>query len=80
MSSTNIYRRLLELLPSEPTLTATVAAVHADGTATVTYPGGGTARLRNPFDQTAGQPVYTQGDAITGAAPDLPLVLIEIGT
>ena len=54
MSSTNIYRRLLELLPSEPTLTATIAVVHADGTATVTYPGGGTARLRNPFDQTAG--------------------------
>ena len=80
MSSTNIYRRLLELLPDTPTLTGTVAVRHADGTATVTYHGGGTARLRNPFDQTAGQPVYTQGDAITGPAPDLPLVLIEIGT
>ncbi len=80
MSSTNIYRRLLELLPDTPTLTGTVAVRHADGTATVTYPGGTTARLRNPFDQAASQPVYTQGDTITGPAPALPLVLIEIGT
>ena len=79
MSSTNVYRRLLELLPDTPTLTGTVAVRHADGTATVTYPGGTTARLRNPFDQAASQPVYTQGDTITGPAPDLPLVLIEIG-
>ena len=80
MSSTNIHRRLLELLPDSPTLTATVAVTHADGTATVTYPGGGAARLRNPFGEAAGQPVYTQADTITGPAPDLPLVLIEIGT
>ena len=80
MSSTNIYRRLLELLPDTPTLTGTVAVRHADGTATVTYPGGTTARLRNPFDQAASQPVYTQGDTITGPAPDLPLVQLEIGT
>lgn len=79
MSSTNIYRRLLELLPETPTFTGTVAVNHADGTATVTYPGGGTARLRNPFEQPADQPVYTQGDTITGPAPDLPLVLLEIG-
>ena len=34
--STNVFRQLLELLPQSPLTIATVAAVHGDGTSTVT--------------------------------------------
>ena len=76
--TTNLYTRLLALLPDAPQLTATVSIAHADGTATVTFPGGGVMRVRNPLKQAQGAHVYVQGDAITGDAPDLPYVLIEI--
>ena len=79
MSTTNIYRRLRELLPDAPTLYAQVLAVHADGTASVQHPGGAVRRVRNPFDAAAGASVYVQGDAIAGSAPALgAAVLIEI--
>lgn len=79
MSNTNVFRRLIELLPATPVFTGTVLVAHADGTATVEYPGGAQSRLRNPFAVGAGGHCYTQGDTITGPAPTLPLVLIEIG-
>ncbi|MCS4509125.1 hypothetical protein [Xylophilus ampelinus] len=76
--SATLFRRLVELLPSDPQLFATVEAVHSDGTATVVLPGGGRLRVRNPLELTAAATVYVQGGAITGDAPNLPLVEIEI--
>ena len=76
--STSLYTRLLSLLPDQPQLTATVSIAHADGTATVAFPGAGVMRVRNPLKLPQGAQVYVQGDAITGDAPDLPYVLIEV--
>lgn len=76
--STTLYTRLLELLPSQPVLTATVDTVYPDGTAMVTMPGGAQARVRNPLGRAAGATVYVQDGAVIGDAPDLPVVLIEI--
>lgn len=77
--STNIFRRLLELLPSEPVLVGSISAAHADGTATVQLPGGALLRVRNPLAQPLGAAVYLQGGAVIGDAPQLPVIEMEIG-
>lgn len=76
--STTLYTRLLELLPGQPVLTATVAAVYGDGTALATMPGGAQARVRNPFANGVGDAVFVQDGAVIGEAPALTPVLIEI--
>ncbi len=76
--SAALYRRLVELLPSDPQLFGTVQIVHDDGTATVRLPGGGELRVRNPLALPAGATVYVQSGAISGDAPNLPLIEIEI--
>lgn len=77
--STNLYKRLLSLLPEDPVQSGTVAAAYADGTALVTLDGGGgQLRVRNPLGMTAAQKVYVKAGEITGQAPDLPYVLIEV--
>jgi hypothetical protein len=78
MTTLNLFLRLREVLPSDPLLVGDVATDHGDGTATVLFPGAGVARLRNPQAIAAGARVFVQGGAITGEAPDLPSVLIEI--
>lgn len=77
--TTNLFRRLLDLIPGPaPLLVGTVSDTFADGTAQVELPGGGTLRVRNPLASAAADRVFVQGDAITGPAPDLDLVEIEI--
>lgn len=79
MSTTNLYRRLIELLPSDAQLVGDVQDVQPTaGTATVMLPGGGTLRVRDPLGSAIGDRVFVQGSAITGPAPTLPIVLIEI--
>lgn len=78
MTTTNLFKRLRQLLPDEPVLTGQVSAVHGDGMATVDLPGSGQLRVRNPLGQQEGASVYVQGQAITGEAPQLPYVLMEI--
>lgn len=74
--STNLYRQLRELLP-EPALTvATVATTHADGTCTVTYPGGSQQRVRGIG--AAEQKVFVRAGQIEGQAPALASVTIEV--
>lgn len=75
MSITNLYRALRDLLPEAPLQVGTVAAVHDDGTATVTLPGGGQLRLRGTA--AASDRVYIKDGKIDGPAPDLPFVEIE---
>lgn len=77
--STNLYKRLLSLLPADPMQTGTVAAVYADGTALVTLDGGsGQLRVRNPLSKALAAKVYVKAGEITGDAPALPYVLIEV--
>ena len=78
MSSTNIYKRLLSLLPQAPVTTARVMLVFDDGTAHVATFGGGEARVRNPLGIEVGHPVYVQDGAVIGEAPELLEVLIEL--
>ena len=78
MATINPLRRLLDLLPSDPLLVGTISGSHSDGTATVTLAGGtGTLRVRNPQGLASGG-VFIQGGQITGAAPSLPVVSVEI--
>lgn len=76
--STDIYTRLLSLLPQQPITTAVVVQAHADGTATVQMPGGAQARVRNPFGAVDGASVYLQDGAVVGDAPALTVVEISI--
>ena len=78
MTTTNLFKRLRQLLPDAPVLTGTVDELHDDGTATVQLPGTGRLRVRNPLASELGASVYVQDQAITGPAPQLPYTRIEI--
>ena len=72
----NLYRQLLDLLPTEPLTVATVSATHGDGTVTVTYPGGATQRVRGT--STVGSAVFIRSGQIQGSAPELDFFTIEV--
>lgn len=76
----NPFKRLQQqLLPSDPLRKGAIQVVHADGTATVALAGGaGSLRVRNPLAMAEGANVFIQGGAITGEAPALPVVMLEI--
>lgn len=77
--STNLYKRLLSLLPEDPVQSGTVSLVYSDGTALVTLDGGGgQLRVRNPLGRAVAAKVYVKAGEITGDAPVLPYVLIEV--
>jgi hypothetical protein len=77
--STNVFKRLLALLPTTPLQTGQIQALHSDGTATVELAGAtGTVRVRNPQGLAVNAHVFVQGDAITGPAPALTVVSLEI--
>ena len=71
----NPYRQLLEILPQRPLQVGNVMQV-TDGTAVVELPGGG--RLTARGAATLGQRVFVRDGAIEGAAPDLPIEVIEV--
>ena len=75
--STNVFRQLLELLPQTPLTIATVAAVHGDGTSTVTYPGGSQVRVRGDT-YTVAEQVFVRDGVIEGAAPALTAITVEV--
>lgn len=78
MTTTNLYRALRELLPDAPLQVATVTTVHmAAGDSTVTWPGGSTQRVRGT-SVAAGSTAFVRNGVIEGAAPALPLELIEV--
>ena len=72
---TNIYRTFLNLLPARPLQVGTVLAI-ADGVATIELPGGG--RLQARGAATDGQRVFVRDGVIEGAAPNLPIEVIEV--
>lgn len=78
MTAINLFRRLQELQPEAPVLTGEIMAILSDGNARVQLTGGGVFVARNPLEVPSGQSVFVQAGAITGPAPALPYVLIEI--
>lgn len=73
---TNLFQELIDLLPKTPLLVGTVAAVHSDGTATVTLLGGGQVRVRG--NRTVGTQVFVKDGVIDTDAPVLPYAVIEV--
>ena len=71
--STDVYRRLRELMPTQPVHIGQITLLHADKTASVTLVGGGQLRVANPANLAHGKKVFVQGTSITSEAPDLPL-------
>ncbi|WP_057093044.1 hypothetical protein KV708_19695 [Comamonas thiooxydans] len=77
--STNLYKRLKALLPDDPVMTGQISAVFADGTALVALEGAaGQLRVRNPLGKPNGSRVYVKGGEVTGSAPEMAYVLIEV--
>ena len=73
----NLHRALRELLPEAPLLVASVVAINADNTVTVTFPGGTRQRVRGR-DATVGGNVFVRSGVIEGAAPALTALTIEV--
>lgn len=72
---TNIYRTFLALLPPRPLQVGTVLLV-SSGIVTVELPGGG--RLQARGQAVDGQRVFVRDGVIEGAAPNLPVEVIEV--
>lgn len=71
----NIYRQFLDLLPQRPLQVATVIAASGDA-CTVQLPGGGLLQVRGAG--AVDDQVFVRDGLIEGAAPALPVVVIEI--
>ena len=79
MSTTiNLFLRLKELQPDPPIVTGAVSADMGAGMVRVDMDSGGVLLVRNPLDIAVGQSVFVQNGAITGEAPTLPYMRIEI--
>lgn len=72
----NLFRELKALLPEPALQVATVAATHADGTCTVSYPGGSQQRVRGAG--TVGGRVFVRAGQVEGNAPNLPAVTLDV--
>ena len=75
MTTTNLWKRLKQLLPESPLLVGTVASVSTYG-AVVTLPDGSTLAVRG--EATVGQSVFVRDGLIEGPAPALSVTMIEI--
>lgn len=73
--SRNPYRVFKEIFPDQPLQIGTVTAVDGD-IVTVALPGGGVLHARGTA--TVGSDVFVRDGVIEGAAPALPVVVIEI--
>lgn len=76
----NLWRQFEDLLPDSPLLLGTVATHHADGTVTVELLDGGLLRVAvgNSSSGSVGDRVFVRDGRVTGDAPTLPTVEIEI--
>lgn len=73
--TTNLWKRLKQLLPEAPLLVGTVSSVSTYG-ATVRLPDDSYVNVRG--SATVGQHVFIRDGVIEGQAPNLPTVLIEV--
>lgn len=72
----NLFRELKALLPAPALQVATVASVNADGTVTVTFPGGAQSRVRGTG--TVDGKVFVRNGLVEGDAPNLPAVTLDV--
>jgi hypothetical protein len=75
MTTTNLWKRLKQLLPEPPLLVGEVVAVSTYG-ATVELPDGSLVAVRG--EGSVNQMVFIRDGIIEGSAPSLTPVLIEI--
>jgi len=73
----NIYTKFRQLLPRQPLLLGSVAALHSDGTITVTLITGGDVKVIGQ-GVTVSDRVYIQGHELIGKAPTMPFYEEEI--
>ena len=78
-SAINLFLRFRALQSEPPVLTGQIVSDVGDGVVRVQMTsGGGVLQAQNPTGLPVNARVYVKGDAITGEAPDLPVVRIEI--
>ena len=70
----NLYKRLLALIPNAPPQVGDVTSVDG-GVATISLPGGGVVTARG--DAAPGDRVFFRDSVIEGPAPNLTLEVIE---
>jgi len=75
MTTTNLWKRLKQLLPDAPLLIGTVDSTSTYG-AIVLLPDGSPVSVRGTA--SVGQKVFVRNGIIEGVAPSLTAVLIEI--
>lgn len=75
----NAFAGLKKLLPDPPLSIGQVISSHADGTATVEYPGGAQQRVRSASVFGEGLRVYVRNGVIEGGAPVLSTTSISAG-
>lgn len=75
MTTTNVWKRLKQLLPDAPLLVGVVDSASTYG-AVVLLPDGSPVSVRG--SATVGQHVFIRDGVIEGVAPSLTAVLIEI--
>lgn len=73
----NPWKRLQSLLPEDPVQIGTVQVDNADGTYGVDLVGGGRITVTGS-GYSVNQRVFVRGTMIMSAAPDLPVVEIEV--
>lgn len=73
--TTNLWRRLKDLLPGDPLLIGDVVAVDTYS-ASVMLPDGSLVTVRG--DAQIGQKVFIRAGVIEGMAPALPIEVIEV--
>lgn len=74
----DIWKRFQNLLPAVPLEVGTISAVYAGGVYLVDKLSGGQIRTVSNDSYRSGQRVFVQDGAITGEAPELPQVEIEV--
>jgi hypothetical protein len=75
MNSLAALRSILS--PEMPLLVGTVAAHNADGTSTITLPGGGNIRARGQ-GVAIGEKAFIRAGLVEGPAPNLPVFQLDV--
>ena len=73
--SANVYKRLINLIPSSPLQVGTVLS-SSGGVLTLQLPGGSTTTARGSAG--VGTRVFFQGGTVQGVAPNLTTVVIDV--
>jgi hypothetical protein len=72
----NLWKQFQDLLPTQATQIGTVVTIHSDGTVSVQLLGGGILRVIGAAAENAR--VFVRDGRITGVAPDLEQIDIEV--